>query len=407
MDVLGRPGARMASGLRLAGGQADETISNALEQRIATRPERLAERLYGGRRVENVTQTIDNLIDERRTLADPLYEAALGSRAASGLREATPIADEAIESFLSRPLFQRAVKQAEDDILNAGGKFQYMDVGDGTRVPVRTPEFLDNVKKAVDDIIYLGRQPGEGGFGPGQMARAKQVQRDFVRQLDEAIPGYAEARAAFAGPTALKGALEDGLEAASSRLEANALSKQVNELLPSEREFFQRGYIDRLRQRIDDGQLKPAEIRSSGFEKRIQSVFGNDADRIIADLREETNLTETATRVLRGSPTAERLQDVAEVEGPNVSGRFIRAFGEPIRTTARTADYLEGRLRGGVTDRRRQSVATALMQPVASTQPLLESVAREQRARLLGRRISGRTTSSLSRLFGGESVRNF
>lgn len=407
MDVLGRPGARMASGLRLAGGRADETISNVLEQRLATRPERLTERLYGGRQTENITGTIDDLIDERRAVADPMYEAALGARTPSGMRDAPPIANEAIESFLGRPLFQRAVKQAEEDMLNAGGRLQYIDAADGTKIPVRTPEFLDNVKKAVDDIIYRGRQPGEGGFGPGQLARAKQVRAEFVQQLDDAIPGYAEARAAWAGPTALKGALEDGLEAASSRLEANALAKQVKELPSSELEFFQRGYIDRLRQRIDDGQLKPAEIRSPGFEKRIQSVFGDDADRIIADLREETNLSETATRVLRGSPTAERLQDVAEVEGPMLSGRFIRAFGEPLRTAARGAEYLEGRLRGGLTERRRQSVAEALMRPATQTQPFLEALAREERARLLGRRIQEPTRTSLARLLGGGTVENF
>ena len=407
MDVLGRPGARMASGLRLAGGKADETISNVLEERMATRPERLAQRLYTGRQSEDVTRTIDELIEGRREIADELYEAALGAKDASGLRQSQPISDKKIESYLRRPIFRKAVQLAKEDIRNAGGRIQYVDLGNGKRRAARTPEFLDNVKKALDDVIYRGRQPGEGGFGPGQLARAKQVRQEFVRQLDDAIPGYAEARAAWAGPTALKGALEDGLDAASSRVEANALRKQVSELPSSELEFFQRGYIDRLRQRIDDGQLKPAEIRSSGFEKRIRSVFGDDANRIIADLREETNLTETASRVLRGSPTAERLQDVAEVEGPMVSGRFIRAFGEPLRTAARVSEFLEGKLRGGLTEQRRQSVAEALMRPTTQAQPLLEAMAREQRARLLGRKIEQPTTRTLSRLFGSGTVENF
>jgi hypothetical protein len=407
MDVLGRPGARTATALRLAGGRPSETISTTLEQRVASRPDRLSRGLYGPRTAENVVETVDDLIAQRRATATPLYDAALGARTAAGTRNAPEIVDDVVEEYLKRPLFRRAVKQAEDDILNAGGRVQYRSLPDGTEVPVRTPEFLDNVKKAMDDIIYRGRQPGEGGFGPGQLARAKQVRGEFVAMLDDLIPGYADARAAWAGPTALKGALEDGVDAASSRIDPNALAKQVGELSSGEREFFQRGFLDRLRQRVEDGQLNAAEVRTAGFEKRMRSVFGDEADRIVAAVREEMTLSERATRILGGSPTAERLQALADIDIPMVSGKTIRATGEPTRTAARGADWLEARMRTGLTERRRGSVAEALMTPVGRAEPLLAKLAREQQAQQVGRRIERFSPFALSRILGARTGENF
>lgn len=405
MDVLGTEGVRLASGIRTLGGEGGNIVEGAMRQRLETTPQRMQQAAFStGRRAENVAQTVDDIIAQRRQAANPLYEAALGAVDEQGQRTAMPIVNESVENMLKRPLFQRAVKQAEDFAKNAGQPIQYMDV-EGGRVPVRTPEFLDNVKKALDDMIYNGRRMGEGGFGPGALAQAKELRSSYVQMLDELIPGYAEARAAYAGPTALKSALEDGLEAGRKRLNPEELARDVADLADSEREFFQRGYINGLRQLIDEGRLRPSQVQTPAFAQRMDAVFGAEGQAVTEALREQVQLTGTASRILQGSPTAERLADVAELQGRPVSGDVVRTLTSPVATVlGRALDFAEARLRAPLSAARRTAVASTLMTPAAQTEALRASIRRENLARVLGQATRQRIGTATGRLAASQSV---
>ena len=417
MDVLGVPGQRMATGVRLVGGRPGQVIEETMAKRAETASPRLMKALnLTGRERENVVQTIDNLIEESRKQSAPLYRA---------FEQEAPRAVEDVDKILQTPFGRQVVDRARRLAQNARREFiepargaaptGLLDelgrpiVGEATPAKY-SPQALDDIKKAMDDLIYEGKlgrvQPGQGGIGPAELRAARSLRQDFLNAVDEAFPDtYAEARAAWAGPTALKSALEDGVEAAGSRVDINKLAAEVADLSASERDFFQRGYLERLRQRVDDNLLKPSEIGTEGFAKRMRAVFGDESDAIVQSLRDETKLTATGQRVMGGSPTIERGQDVAEIEGGLVSGRAIRAMGEKIRTGARAAEAIEARLRTPLSEKRRMGVAQTMMTPARDIGSLIRALEVEQAAQRRGEQVRRTTGTAVGRLFGAGSVR--
>jgi hypothetical protein len=417
MDVLGVPGQRMATGVRLVGGRPGQVIDEAMTQRAETASPRLMKALgLTGRQRENVVQTIDNLIEESRKQSAPLYRA---------FEQEAPRAVEDVDKILQTPFGQQVMDRARRLAQNARREFiepargaaptgLLDELGQpiiGEATPAKySPQALDDIKKAMDDLIYEGKlgrvQPGQGGIGPAELRAARSLRKDFLDAVDDAFPDtYAEARAAWAGPTALKSALEDGVEAAGSRVDINKLAGEVADLSASERDFFQRGYLERLRQRVDDGLLKPGEIRTEGFAKRMQAVFGDESDAIVQSLREETKLTATGQRVMGGSPTAERTQDIADIEGGLLSGRAIRAMGEKVRTSARAAEAIEARLRTPLSEKHRMGVAQTMMTPARDIGSLIRALEVEQAAQRRGEQVRRTTGTAVGRLFGAGSVR--
>lgn len=399
MDVLGVRGVRRAAGIRTIGGDAGASVEEAMQDRLARTPERLQRAAFStGRRTENVVEAVEDLVRQREAASRPLYE--------STFQNAAPIVDGEIETLLNTPLFSEASKRAERIMQNNRIKLEYLDTPAG-RVPVRTPEFLDNVKKALDGLIYEGRlaRNAEGGIGPAELRQAKMLRGEFVDMLDANIPGYADARAAFAGPTALKDAFKSGLESATERVSPEQLAADVADLEPSEREFFQRGYINALRLQIDDNALKPAAIRTPAFTKRMQAVFGNEGVAVAKAVNEEVGLSATAQRVVGGSQTAANQADRADLAGTSRIGDALRFVLNPRTTFPRFADVLEGRATAGLNEGRRQAIADVLLTPVRQSDDIRNAIRREYLARVFGTAGRNVAATAAGRFVGGESVR--
>lgn len=399
MDVLGTPGRRLASGIRLAGGRPGQVVEETMEQRLAEAPGRLLRGLETtGRSAENLTATVDDLIAQRKLAANPLYEQ---------LREQPPVMNRQLEEMIAtRPSLQRAQRDAVKLAAEEGVQLPTMDTPAGP-MPLRTPEMLHYMKLALDDMIDIGKKPGEGGLGKTTLSKIRDTKNEFLNIVDNAVPVFKAARDAWAGPSALKTAVEDGVQAAKSKVNVDALAKQVQELSPSEQEFYRRGYLQTIRERIDDMGLKPQEIRSAGFEKRMQAVFGDEADAIVQALRQEVDLTTTGQALVRGSQTAERAQDLADIEGGLFSGRLIRATGEKVRTAARAAEAVESRLRTGISEQRRGQVARTLMTRAQEAEPIISALNREAAAFRRGEQARRVVGMPLSRLIAGRTVGAF
>jgi hypothetical protein len=398
MDVLGGPGRRLATAVRLSGGRPGEVIEQEMAGRIEQAPDRLIRALgRTGRAAENLTETVDNLIAQRKAAADPLY---------AQLREQPPVMDRKLEEMIAtRPSLKRAQRDAVNLAAEEGVQLPTIDTPSGP-MPLRTPEMLHYMKLALDDMIDIGKKPGEGGMGRTALGKIQDTKNEFLNIVDSKVPVFKQARDAWAGPSALKTAIADGAEAAKSKVDVNELAKDVSEKSASELEFYRRGYIQVLRQKVDDGQLKPADVRNPGFEKRMRAVFGDESDAIVNTLREEMDLTQTGQRINLGSPTAERLRDVEDLEGGLVSGRAIRTYaGDRLRTVARGAENIEARIRAGRSEGIRGKVGEALMRPVRESYPLMTALAREQAAERAGERARRTVAPSLSRLFGGMTSR--
>jgi hypothetical protein len=373
-----------------------------MQNRLQTRPERFQDALTRttGKGAENMLETVDDIVARRKELADPVYEQ---------LYTQPPVVDDEVETLLRNPGMKGPVAKAMELMGIEGRPVQMMQMPDGSVQPVRTPEFLDSVKKAVDDVIYRGKQPGEGGLGPAMMSAMKKLRGQYVETLDDRLPGYADARNVWAGETALKNALEEGAEFAQKKTDPRVVAKALEEMSESEIEMAQRGWLDGIRLRIDSESLTPKQIRTPAFRKQVEAVFGTDAEPILKSLATELELNTNVGQVISGSPTARIGADMA-LEAP--SSQFGRAFNaldlavkRPFGTIARGADYVAAALGGPKAAADRVQKAQALLTPAAEVESVMAGVRRAAQARQIGERTRNVGGTAVGRLTGRGTVR--
>lgn len=402
MDVLGEPGVRIGRRLQAIGGEAGQDIGTAMTTRAEGRPARLQQALTRttGKAQENLLETVDDIVARRKAVADPLYEE---------MKQQAPVVSEELERFIaSRPALRAADKKAAALMEEAGIKLPTMDTAAGA-APLRTPEYLDYMKRALDDQLYNGKRPGPGQLGLTEQRLVGQTRRDFVDMLDMTIPGYKEARDAWAGDTAFINALETGQEFAKKNKTANVINEALKDFSESEKEFVQRGWLDAQRELISNNALRPSDLKKPQYREKIQALFGEQSEGILAALDAEMQLGANAASIMGGSRTAPLQADIAQELAPTRLGRVVRAVASP-RATA--VNLLEAgatrageRIGGAQAATRRAAKAEALLTPAERMGDLLRNVEREYAARAKGQAFGTRVGSFLGGLTGRESVR--
>lgn len=421
MDVLGTPGRRLASGIRLAGGRPGQVVEETMEQRLAEAPSRLRKGLYGARVQENIIDELEQSIKRGAEESRPFYQA---------FEQEPQKAIPEVDAVLRTPFGKEAMDRARRNAANEGRQFiepavpeQAGPILDAMGNPIMqkakpakyNPQSLDDIKKAMDDIIYEGRgagvQAGQGGIKPREIGVAKSLRTDLVNAIDTAYPDtYAEARAIWGGEAGFRNAIDDGRELAkaSASISPEEIAKQMRGYDVGDIGGLQRGYVDEMRQRIESGKLSYREINTEHFAKRMNAILGPDeGQRVVDAMRAESRLVGSARAVSGGSQTAERQQDLIEIEGMPFSGRAIRATGEKIRTAARAADVIESRIRAGLSEQRRGQVARTLMTRAQEAEPIISALNREAAAFRRGEQARRVVGMPLSRLIAGRTVGAF
>lgn len=402
MDVLGEPGVRIGRRIQALGGEAGEDIGKAMTERTGAIPERLQQALTRttGIAKENMLETVDEIATRRKAIADPLYEA---------VKQQAPVVSDELEKLIaSRPSLRQAASKAQNLMAESGVKLPTMSTAEGA-TPLRTPEYLDYMKRALDDMLYMGKRPGPGGLGLTEQRSIAQTRKDFIDMLDMSIPGYQEARAAWAGETAFINAIETGQEFARKKVAPRDIAKALETMPVDEQEFVQRGWLDAQRESISEMRLRPSEIKTPKYREKVEAIFGDKADDIISALDAEVQLTANANAIMSGSRTAPLAVDIAQEIPPTRAGRFVRAIGSPKATAmylAETGLNRAGeRLGGARAAARRGGKAQALLTPASSMSDLMGTVEREYAARAKAASVANRVAAPLGGLSGRETVR--
>ena len=424
MDVLGEPAVRRMRAIRAMGGEPGQQVEQAMQERLAERPDRLlgALRRTTGRERENIVETLEESIKRGKEESAPLYRQFYTKKP-----EEIPEVDAVLQTPFGRSVVERARRNAANEQRRFIEPEQpSMDTGliDEFGQPIMTeakaakhyPQSLDDIKKAMDDIIYEGRfggvQPGQGGLAPGELRAAKNLREQFLSAVDAKFDDYAEARAAWAGEKAIRDALESGIEAATKRVDPRQIAKDVAELDPSEMEYFQRGYLDGLSRKIDENRLKPSMVNTRAFKNMLTAVFQSDADNVAKALKAEMDMMGRAQTVLSGSQTADKAMDIAEERGRLPLTRAAEAFTTPIRTTALSGlGALERALVSPRYDAQRGREVQELLRPATQIGPLLSRIEQElnvqgaagQFGRRLGQLGATQTGLGLGGLLSGRS----
>lgn len=277
------------------GNQAGQRIEGAVNQSLGAQ--------------SNVLQTADDIIAARRAAAKPLYDVALPTP--------VPPSDE-LTSLLQRPSAQAALKQAQNNILDRGGVFDLKNP---------TVELLDEVKKALDDVIEPARRAGEGA----KVSTLTTLKNDIVKFADNVSEEYAQARQAFQGPTQVINALEDGQKVFSNSLTPQQLSRDLAALDDASREAYIQGARQQVQNIMGTARNDANAARSlfgKGYnrEKLTLLLGADEANNLIRSIDAENAFVGTRGTVLGGSNTVPSANAGDLLAGGNSSPGFFRNF---------------------------------------------------------------------------------
>ncbi|AHF66006.1 hypothetical protein [Pseudomonas cichorii] len=295
-------------------GQSRTTVTDTLFGRQAGQRDRIEaalQKLTGTHK--SAYQATEDVVRERAATAAPLYAAAHA--------EEVPWS-EALESLMTRPAMQKAYRAAEVKAANQGRQFDgtFAQIGADGKIATKTvPRIgdLDIIKQNLDDQI-------EGLLGSNQRSKARDIiaiKNELLSIMDASAPTYAKARAAFAGHTAYKNAIEDGKTILGSGKNSEQWAAEVSRLSASEQEAVRIGALQAIVDKIGNarGELPDVAgfLRTPEGRKKIAAILPDDAARKqwTQTLDQELRVSGLTRRATSGSATARRIAERDDASG--------------------------------------------------------------------------------------------
>jgi hypothetical protein len=289
---------------------ASQAAAGLAEERMAGQAGRIATDFREAFRVNtDALDLAEDIIKKRDAASRPLYQQAY--------QEGGVITDDRIMGFMKIPQFKDAYARA-----------RRIAALDGIELPEKATDIekvggfdlmtLDYIKRGLDDVLFTGKQPGSG-IGKTELSKLKERRNEFVGIVDEAGPAsYQQARRAFAGPTEVLDAIEQGKS--FTKLDARQLERVYSGLSPAEQEGFRVGVYDSIRTNINKGADGSDTLRRvwGSPEKRdqIRVFLGDDTFQDLTNLlAREKVIRTTDVTMMRGSQTQPRTLAQREFEG--------------------------------------------------------------------------------------------
>ncbi|NUB07007.1 hypothetical protein FW320_12580 [Azospirillum sp. Vi22] len=275
-------------------GKAKTTASEALSARQEGQGSRIlgkAEQTLDN--TGNFYDNVDDLLARREAAAKPLYDRVM--------RPENLVPEEKFAPLASDPFLSKTIKGVKGDDL-----YGMADLPDSS-LPV-----LDAVKKRLDDQIEAARRAGENN-----RARLLQERKSaLVTATDEAFPEYAQARAAWEGPTRALDALNKGREFIKSDAEITA--KEIAKLTDTDREFFKAGVVRQIRDILyntPDGADAVKRLFGNKMKReKLEAAFPDKAAFFDFQraMNSEAMFYKTNSAIQAGSRTAPMLMEAAD-----------------------------------------------------------------------------------------------
>lgn len=312
--------ADVAPGLRGALGGAvrdPSALRNQVLSEVTERQKGLTDRVidsvsrYLGP-IRNIRKTEQDLIEIAQAKAEPLYKAAYAKAGVWNKKLAR-----ILETSAGKKALANAYHIADNEMRDPTKLgFDIAEISNEiilTRQP--SMQTLDYIKRGFDDVINTYRikdGPKAGQLNLDEGGRAiRNLQKEFVGELDRLNPAYAQARAAWGGETARKNAMLDGEEALN--YEADDLEYILDKMNPIDQDFFKLGYrkalSNLLESKGDLADTTKALLGTRRKRKALQTVFGNSADfdSLERSVANEALSAATYQKLTGNSTTAEKL----------------------------------------------------------------------------------------------------
>lgn len=392
-------GGRNVSGLAAVAanvpGQSMQAADTLMQARRGARPERIAgavDDAFGGGGGTRVMDEVDALRTQRTAQAGPLYAAANAAPAPQ-----TPELDQ----IMNLPLVQAAMRENLDlqSLAARGGHFEPSQM-----------QMLDAAKRGLDERIGATLDATTRRVIPGrgqENIALTDLRNGLVQQLD-AVPEYAAARAAWAGPTQAMEAMAQGQSAL--KMNPDIVNQIAARMSPSDLDFFRLGVGRAVTEMTNDPARASGAARrlleDRGMQRRLASAIPDPAQRaqFASALQREVDMSavERAVSPRAGSQTA-RLQAGQDDMAIDAPGGTLLSMMGAARQGGVTGALSQGMLNmyrrtQGINSNTADSLASRLLNPDASA----NSVTLD---RLLQRRDSDMQTALMRALMGGRITR--
>ena len=194
-------------------------------------------------------------------------------------------------------------------------------------VPVNSIRYIDTVKKAMKGKADTISRSGDN-FKAGNITGA---QSRLVDLADTSVPGYAEARKAFAVPSGQMDAMADGRKFMKGDHELTA--RKIETLSAADKEGFLAGVLREIDNIImsagDNANMADRILGSAKKRATIKAAFGDDEKYAAFEklVGSESMMHKTKQRMTGGSPTQPRQAKAAQANGSFKDGAMDAVQG--------------------------------------------------------------------------------
>jgi hypothetical protein len=255
-----------------------------------------AEQLLG--KGKSYYDEIDSLLAQRKAEAAPLYDEFVNNT--DNLVEV----EDLTQLFIDEPFLVKIFEKVGKDPLNKL---------DG--IPENSIRYIDTVKKSLQGKADTIARSGDN-FKAGNITGA---QKKLVELADLSVPGYADARKAFAVPTGQMQAMADGRKFMKGDHELTA--RKIQTLSAPDKEGFLAGVLREIDNIImsagDNANMADRVLGSEKKRAAIKAAFGDDEKYASFEklVKSESMMHKTKQRMTGGSPTQPRQAKANQAAG--------------------------------------------------------------------------------------------
>ncbi len=338
-DIGGANVRARAGAVAQSPGPGANIAETMLEDRHAGQVDRLTQSALKGLNVDpNQTyeKTLQSLDQQRQQAASPLYKDAYAANKSMQSPElnrilATPAGNAALkDSVRIMQNSRKMVGMSDPELVEQAKLVGSYEPGDGGIAPGLNMETLDHTKKALDSAYARSKSP----LHPQGDTSILDVKNDLLAEMDKldatakAGPNstkaeggsYSQARAAYAGPSQSKAAVDAGYDFMKN-------GGDISKVSEDDKPFYRVGAANWVRdtlQNTADGANAVRKIFNTPAKREsLKAIFPNQDsyDAFKKTVDNEIQYVKTRNSVLKGSPTVPRAAAMEDLNSNELQGK--------------------------------------------------------------------------------------
>ena len=394
VDVFEQPGIQMLRSQTQSPGQAGQRALETYTRRANEQPQRVLTELNRRMAVAETPQqamaSLDN--DYRRMSAElfePLFAQQITPQARTRLMQR-------FAGYQNNPVMQDAAARAQRifELDRANGVVQG-SMGENM------PRFLHYMKMGLDDAAFAARMP-DSGIGRTELRGIQEMRVRFVGMLDDAIPGYRNARQQWGGRIEAEEALEEGAQLLNRN--SAAVRQYMAGLSPFAQYHARVGFANELANRIGlrGGTVSNRNVTQfldpPEMQARVRAMFDDpeEAAAFLDTVNQQNRLMMNARQWGGGSPTHSNDAHAADnAAGVAAEAGIDMAIGQRGRAIGRLRNFASM----GAVERANDRTSEVLLRRVDNDADFARLVVEELR-----RREAARLAQAQAGRYGGAAA---